>query len=187
MKSILFISLLIAISCEMPGIDVSKYQGDIDWPTVAQNNYFTIIRAGFGAGNIDEYYEINYENAKATGVKVGAYWYAYALSVDEAAVEAYSFVQALQGKQFEWPVYYDIEEKDIFHAGVASDIAKTFCNILEANKFYCGIYSSTNSFNNYFDDYVKTHYTIWLAHWDVPVPTYQGKYEVWQYHVGSTP
>ena len=187
MKLILFSILFLAITCEFPGIDVSTYQNDIDWVTVAQNNHFAIIRAGYGFGHIDNYYEVNYKNAKAAGVKVGAYWYSYASSVSDAQQEANYFVQALKGKQFEWPVYYDIEEKSIFEAGIASDIAKAFCEILEANKYYCGIYSSTNFFNNYFDSYVKEKFTIWLAHWDVDKPSYQGRYDVWQYHVGSTP
>ena len=187
MKSILLLALFISISCYFQGIDVSTYQENVDWNTVAQNNHFAIIRAGYGFGHIDDYYLRNYQNAKAAGVKVGAYWYSYAASIDDAVEEANYFVQALAGKQFEWPVYYDIEEKSIFNAGIASDIAKAFCGVLERNRYYCGIYSSTNAFDNYFDDYVKQRYTIWLAHWDVDVPSYQGNYDVWQYHVGTTP
>ena len=187
MKSILLLALFISISCYFQGIDVSTYQENVDWNTVAQNNHFAIIRAGYGFGHIDDYYLRNYQNAKAAGVKVGAYWYSYAASIDDAVEEANYFVQALAGKQFEWPVYYDIEEKSIFNAGIASDIAKAFCEVLERNRYYCGIYSSTNAFDNYFDDYVKQRYTIWLAHWDVDVPSYQGNYDVWQYHVGTTP
>ena len=187
MKTILFIILILNISCIYEGIDVSKYQNTIDWPTVAQNKYFAIIRAGYGFGHIDNFYEHNYEQAKAAGVKVGAYWYSYAGSVSDAEQEAYYVVQALKGKQFEWPIYYDIEEKSIFEAGIANDIAKAFCNILEANKYYCGIYCSTYYLNTYFYDDVKNRYTIWLAHWDVDVPTYKGDYKVWQYTKGTVP
>ena len=188
MKLIFLISLLIAISCdEFPGIDVSKWDEDIDWPTVAQNNYFAIIRAGYGTGGSDEYFEANYAGAKAAGVKVGSYWYSYAESTDDAVNEAYSFIDALSGKQFEWPVYYDIEEQSIFDAGIASDIARAFCSVLEENRYYCGIYSSRCAFEDYFDDDVKTRYTIWLAEWDVPSPYYEGSYDVWQYGGGETP
>ena len=187
MKPLLFLLLFLGISCVFQGIDVSKWDEDNDWTTASQSVYFAIMRAGYGFGHIDSYYEENYKNAKANGVKVGAYWYSYASSVSDAVQEANYFVEALKGKQFEWPVYYDIEEKSIFEAGIASDIAKAFCNILEANKFFCGIYSSTYFFDTYFDDEVKTRYTIWLAHWDVEVPTYKGKYDVWQYGSGSIP
>ena len=187
MKPLLFLLLFLGISCVFQGVDVSKWDEDNDWATASQSVYFAIMRAGYGFGHIDSYYEENYKNAKANGVKVGAYWYSYASSVSDAVQEANYFVEALKGKQFEWPVYYDIEEKSIFEAGIASDIAKAFCNILEANKFFCGIYSSTYFFDTYFDDEVKTRYTIWLAHWDVEVPTYKGKYDVWQYGSGSVP
>ena len=184
---ILFLLLFYIISCEYPGIDVSKYQQVIDWATVSQNNYFAIIRAGYGFGHSDEYFETNYQNAKAVGVKVGAYWYAYASSASDAVQEANYAIQALKGKQFEWPIYYDIEESSIFEANIQNEIAKAFCEVLEANKYYCGIYSSTNFLNNYFDDYVKEKFTIWVAHWDVEKPTYKGTYHIWQYTVGSTP
>ena len=90
----------------------------------------------------------------------------------------------MKGKQFEWPIYYDIEEKSIFNAGIASAIAKAFCEILEANKYYCGIYSSASYLNSYFDAYTKEKFTIWVAHWDADVPAYKGAYGVWQYKVG---
>ena len=187
MKLISFVILIFGISCVFQGIDVSTYQNNIDWTTVAQNNHFAIIRAGYGFGHIDDYYETNYQKAKAAGVKVGAYWYAYASSASDATQEANYAVQALKGKQFEWPIYYDIEENSIFNAGIQNEIAKAFCSVLEANKYYCGIYSSTNYLNNYFDDYVKEKFTIWVAHWDIEKPTYKGTYHVWQYTVGSTP
>ena len=171
----------------MQGCDVSTWDDYNDWATASQYVHFTIIRAGYGFGHIDNYYETNYQNAKAAGVKVGAYWYSYASSASDAVQEANYAVQALKGKQFEWPIYYDIEEKSIFNAGIQNEIAKAFCQVLEANKYYCGIYSSTNYLNNYFDSEVKTKFTIWVAHWDVDVPTYKGTYHVWQYHVGSTP
>ena len=187
MKIVAILLLFLGISCYYQGIDVSTWQSYIDWPTTAQHTYFAIIRAGYGIGGYDDFFQYNYENAKANGVKVGAYWYSYASSVNDAVQEANSIIQALAGKQFEWPIYYDIEEQSIFDAGIASDIARAFCNVLEQNRYYCGIYSSTSTFNTYFDDDVKTKYTIWLAHWDVDVPSYDGRYDVWQYTVGQMP
>ena len=187
MKIVAILLLFLGISCYYQGIDVSTWQSYIDWPTTAQHTYFAIIRAGYGIGGYDDFFQYNYENAKANGVKVGAYWYSYASSVNDAVQEANSIIQALAGKQFEWPIYYDIEEQSIFDAGIASDIARAFCNVLEQNRYYCGIYSSTYTFNTYFDNDVKTRYTIWLAHWDVDVPSYDGPSDVWQYTVGQMP
>ena len=187
MKLIIILFLFFGISCDFKGIDVSAHEKYIDWPTTAPNVHFAIMRAGYGIGGFDDYFEYNYENAKANGVKVGAYWYSYASSVSDAEQEANSIIQALKGKQFEWPIYYDIEEQSIFDSGIANDIAKAFCDILEANKYYCGIYCSTYFLNTYFDDEVKNRYTIWLAEWEVEVPTYQGYYNVWQYGFISIP
>ena len=187
-KYTIFIIILLNIfSEEFPGIDVSKYQKEIDWTTVSQNNHFAIIRAGYGFGHIDEYFETNYQKAKAVGVKVGAYWYSYAASASDAVQEANYMLQALKGKQFEWPIYYDIEDKSIFNKKVQNDIAKAFCEILEANKFFCGIYSGASHLNHNFDDEVKTKFTIWVAHWGVEKPSYTGEYGVWQYKVGTEP
>ena len=137
---LLLLFLILGASClELAGIDVSKYQKNIDWKTVAKSKKFAIIRAGYGKGTIDDYWERNYKGAKAAGMKVGAYWYSYATSVDVAKQEAKSFVKALDGKQFEWPVYYDIEEKSQFSSGIHNAIAKAFCSILEKKKYYCGI------------------------------------------------
>ena len=187
MKYYLFALLILGISCVFQGLDVSVWQNYINWPTVAQYNHFAIIRAGYGIGYVDSYFETNYQNAKAAGVKVGAYWYSYAGSTNDAVQEAYSVINTLRGKQFEWPIYYDIEEQSIFNAGIASAIAKAFCQVLEANKYYCGIYSSASSLNSYFDSYVREKFTIWVAHWDAAQPSYYGPYGLWQYRVGTTP
>ena len=188
MKIILFIFLFLEISSlTFQGIDVSVWQGNINWSLVAQNKYFAIIRAGYGTSGSDTYWETNYRNAKSAGVKVGAYWYSYAGSVSDAKNEAKTFVKALSGKQLEWPVYYDIEEDSIFNAGIQNDIAKAFCDILENNGYYCGIYSSASRFNNNFNADIKRRYTVWVAHWDVPRPSYSGNYDLWQKAIGSCP
>ena len=99
MKFYLLVLLFLGISCAFQGIDVSTWQSYITWSTVAQNNHFAIIRAGYGIGNIDNFFEYNYQQAKAAGVKVGAYWYSYASSTSAAVQEVNSVVNALRGKQ----------------------------------------------------------------------------------------
>ena len=184
MKVILFLYLFaVAFSLVLQGIDVSSYQGTIDWSKVAKTKYFAILRAGTGykgGNNKDTKFEENYKNAKRAGVKVGAYWYSYAKSADDAKREARDFLSHLKGKKFEWPVYYDIEESSQFSAGIHNSIAKAFCDILESEKYYCGIYASGSRWSSNFDKAVRTKYTVWIAHWGVDKPTYSGKYDVWQ-------
>lgn len=187
MKAVLLIILFIGItSLEISGIDVSIYQGNIDWKTVAKKQHFAIIRAGLGTNEkLDTNWEVNYKGAKAAGVKVGAYWYSYAKSVSDSKKEAYGFLKALEGKQLEWPVYYDIEEQSIFELNIHNDIAKTFCEIMEANDYFCGIYSSANPLTYNFDDSVRKRFAIWVAHYGVIYPSYNGDYGIWQRGIGS--
>lgn len=183
---LLLLFLILGVSClELAGIDVSTYQKNIDWKTVAKSKKFAIIRAGYGKSTKDDYWEQNYKNAKAAGVKIGAYWYSYAKSVDDAKQEAKGFLKALEGKQLEWPVYYDIEEKSIFQNNLQNDIARAFCDILQSNKYFCGIYSSASPLTYNFNSDVKNRYTIWVAHYGVSKPSYSGAYGIWQTGYGK--
>ena len=188
MKVILiFCIFLKALAIVIKGIDVSAWDENIDWNSVAQSQHFAIIRAGTGNCNFDEFWDINYNGAKNAGVKVGAYWYSYAQSSLDAKNEAKCFLKALEGKQFEWPVYYDIEEESIFDSDIQNDIAKAFCDVMEANKYYCGIYSSASPLTYNFDSSVTERYTIWVAHYGVERPSYYGEYDIWQKGSGPVP
>ena len=185
MKSLLLICL-ISLSLSFKGIDVSIYQGDIDWSAVKKAGIkFAIIRAGYGkeVSQKDTKFERNYENAKAVGMPIGVYWYSYAKSVEAAEQEAKTCLEIIKGKQFEWPIYYDIEESSILGKGknFVSSIAKKFCRYLESKKYFCGIYASANPLNNLFDDECKKNFPIWVAHYDVDKPKYNGNWGIWQY------
>lgn len=89
---------------DMKGIDVSVHNGDIDWGKVKADGIdFAIIRAGFGRleKQKDEKFEQNYAGAKAAGIPIGAYWYSYAMTPEEAELEADVFLSVIKGKQFE--------------------------------------------------------------------------------------
>ena len=120
----------------------------------------------------DEKYESHYNNAKGVGLNVGAYYFGYELSAGDAAEAAKNVVAYLNGKQFEYPIYYDIEWEEIFNLGreAVSNIAAAFCDVLEKAGYYCGIYSSLSFFNEYFTDEVKQRYDLWIAAWDTSKP-----------------
>ena len=184
-RIILFSALFLSIySFNAYGVDVSTWQGEIDWNALHGEIDYAIIRAGYGTGNEDNQYQRNYDNAKATGTPIGVYWYSYAYNADQAREEAYSLLPLLAGRQFEYPIYYDIEESDIFATGLTSEIAKAFCEVLEANKYYCGLYSSSSSFNAYFNDEVKTAYALWVAQWSSSEPSLN--WGMWQYSSTET-
>lgn len=165
-------------------IDVSTWQGNIDWSKVkADGVQGAIIRAGFGnvASQKDNKFERNYTDAKAVGMPIGAYWYSYATSVADAKKEAEVCLSILKGKQFEYPIYYDLEDPSMTGCGksVLTQIATTFCETLESAGYYVGIYSNPNWLKNYLDYNTVKKYTLWLAHWGVSEPSY--KCGLWQY------
>lgn len=167
------------------GIDVSKHQGKIDWHKVKQSGIdFAILRAGYGRYDTqkDERFEENYANAKKEGIKLGAYHYSYAKSVEDAIAEAQTLLGWLKGKQFEYPIAFDVEEKAQSDKGkqFVSDIIRAFCEKVEQAGYYVCIYANKNWFENYIDDDCKKKYDCWLAQW-TDKPTYSGNYGLWQY------
>ena len=153
----------------MRGIDVSKYQGVIDFNKVKAAGYdFVIIRAGYGKAltQVDPYFEINYRNAKAAGLHVGAYWYSYTTTVRGAELEANTCLEALRGKVFDMPIYYDVEEKSQLEQGsqFLGDIIDLFCTTLEKNGYFVGLYMSASHLKN-IPMKVLVKYACWCAQW----------------------
>lgn len=150
------------------GIDISKHQGDINLAALKDKVEFVIIRAGY-SNSIDPKFERNYNLCKELGIPVGTYWYSYALNVDAAKKEANTFLNVLKGKQFEYPVYLDMEDADgwkkkhDYNFDNSKAISEAFCSIVEGAGYYTGIYAS----KSWFDTYLKglDRYNKWMAHW----------------------
>lgn len=169
----------------MKGIDISVHNGDIDWQKVKNAGIqFAILRAGYGRelSQKDVRFEENYRNAKAAGIPVGAYWYSYAMTPEEARLEADVFLSVIKGKQFEMPVYFDLEEKKQFDLGKekVSAIMRTFLERVESAGYFVGLYGSASSLTTHTADDIKSRYTIWMAHW-AEQTNYSGAYSIWQY------
>lgn len=167
------------------GIDVSVHNGNIDWKRVKSAGIdFAILRAGYGrlASQKDERFEQNYSGAKAAGIQVGAYWYSYAMSEGEARLEADAVLSAIKGKQFDFPVYYDVEDKKQLALGKAkvSAIMRAFLERVEAAGYFVGLYGSASTLTTHTADDIKNRYAIWLAHW-VDQTRYGGRYGIWQH------
>ncbi len=165
------------------GIDVSKWQESIDFGKVKNDGIqFVIIRAGYGNGNKDGCFEQNYARAKAAGLAVGAYWYSYATSAAAAKQEAQKCAAILKGKQFEYPVYFDLEEKSQLDKGkdFCSALITAFCDEMEAQGFFAGFYMSLSAVNTYVTDAVKKRYAFWVAQWNSTC-SYTGSFGLWQY------
>lgn len=167
------------------GIDVSIWQGyNIDFNKVkAAGINFVILRAGFGKyiSQKDPTFEGNYKRAKAAGLNVGAYWYSYAQTEADAKQEADVFMQAIKGKTFEMPLYFDLEEHTQFNKGTAfcSKITEIFCGALEKAGYFAGLYISRSPLQQYINASTAKKYALWIAEYNSKC-NYGGSYGMWQ-------
>jgi len=174
----------IKVVSAMKGIDVSVHNGSINWNQVKNDGVqFAILRAGYGRekSQKDQRFEEYYANAKAVGMPVGCYWYSYATGVEEARLEAQVCLSVIKGKQFEYPVYFDLEEQNAFNTGKSncSAMVRAFCGELEKAGYFAGLYMSRSPFNSYMEDDIKTKYALWLAEYGSQL-NYSGSVGMWQ-------
>ena len=185
----------------MRGIDVSAYQGVIDWNKVRQSGIsFAIIRCGYrayGSGQLsyDNYFDQNVRGAQAAGIKVGAYFYSAAVNVAEAREEANFALSKIRGYSMQLPVFIDMESPADGRAiGISvqtrTDVVKAFCSTVQAAGYKAGVYANKTWFNSYMNTPELTQYTIWLAHWvNASRSDYsRTRHDIWQYtSSGSVP
>lgn len=180
------------INVAYKGIDVSRYQGTVDWSAV--KNYgidFAMIRTGFGSENwsaqTDPYFESNYTNAKAQGLKVGVYHYSYATSVAMAQTEADFCIHILNGRQLDYPVAYDVEDKGQW--GLSTDtlgqIVQAFCSKMQAAGYKTVVYSYYSFYKAHLTSPLVGQYDTWIAH--STSQTDFSPYTMWQYGQRSVP
>lgn len=153
----------------MNGIDVSKWQGSkIDWAKVkAAGIDYAILRAGYGSyiSQKDPTFERNYAECKRLGSPVGVYWYVYAKTLDGIKQEVKTLLEAIKGKQFEYPIYLDIENEAqaSMTKAALTQMIETGCTALEQAGYFAGVYTYT-SFASYMDYAgLAKKYTMWLA------------------------
>ena len=184
------------------GIDVSHYQGEIDWDAVKNSGVtFAILKIGeYWSSSkkviFDQFFERNYQACKRLGIAIGGYFYSYAFNSSEANEEADICLSLIKNKKFELPIFLDVEDKLIKNAvanGVASvesltSAAVTFCERMSSAGYQGGVYASRDFFYNYFNIPTLERFAIWLAHYTSVQTDYTGKYDFWQYtSKGSVP
>lgn len=168
------------------GIDVSRWQGEIDWNRVKNTDIdYAIIRCGYGMNlesQDDEYWKRNADECTRLGIPFGTYLYSYADSIERAKSEAEHVLRLVAGYELDYPIYYDLEENSVrnnLSPYEIGQIAKTFCDTIEAAGYKVGIYSNTDWFTNYLTDSVFDTMNKWVAQYN-SVCTYSGTYEMWQ-------
>lgn len=167
------------------GIDVSEFQGKIDWEAVkAAGVDFAILRIGYGdqnAGGTDKYFKRNVEECERLGIKWGAYLYSYSVNTKEAADEAAHVLSAMKGLTPDLPIYYDMEDDSTLGAKDRfADIAQTFCSKIEAAGYDAGVYASARWWKYYLTSPVFDSWSKWSAQC-YKICEYPSDPDAWQY------
>lgn len=146
------------------GVDVSSYNGIIDWSQAKNHVGFAILRCHQKYG-IDEQFERNYAECKKYHIPVGVYKYSYAMSISDARKEARDVVKVLKGKRLEYPVFYDLEEEAQIALGAnkIQKMAVAFMKIIVKAGYGVGIYCNKNWYYNHITSYLKKNYSFWIA------------------------
>lgn len=153
------------------GIDVSVWQKGMDFEKAKQEGVdFVIIRGMYG-NKKDTEFENNYEKVKASGLGVGAYQFGRAVNVLQAKEEAQIFIDnCLRGKQFDYPIYYDVEDQLLINLSVSelTEVIEAWADTMEKAGYFVGVYMNQNCFNNEVrGDDLSKKYSQWRAYWAI--------------------
>lgn len=182
------------------GIDLSFWNKNVDFEELKEAGInFVILRAGSVNQLPDTNFEKFYKQARAAGLDIGCYFYSYAKTVAEAREEAELLLELIEGKKFEYPVYFDMEDPSQLGLSVERrmEMCYAFCEILIENGYFPGVYSNLKWLNNYFNsEELCTYFDVWYARypldaadgsspvyfeeWDYELPEAEG-YGMWQF------
>lgn len=174
------------------GIDVSKWNGEIDWDKVRNAGVqYAIVRAGYRgskSGSLveDPFFEANMKGAAASGMPVGIYFFTQAVNEVEAVEEASVVLSLIRDYKIDYPVFIDTEgaggegRADGMDPETRTLVCEAFCRTIENAGYDAGVYASRNWYNNNLYTQRLENYVIWLAEYR-SVPLYQGYYRMWQY------
>lgn len=174
------------------GIDVSKWQGEINWAEVAAGGVeFVIIRCGYRGSSsgclvVDPYFIENIEGAKAAGLDVGVYFFTQAVNEVEAVEEASMVVSLCENYDLDYPVFIDTEgaggngRADGLDAETRTRVCEAFCETVQSAGYHAGVYASRNWYYNQLEDERLSTYVLWVAEYREE-PLYTGNYSLWQY------
>ena len=176
---------------QLKGIDVSKWNGRIDWKKVKKAGIdFCIIRTGYSK-TVDYKFKYNIEEAIDNGLQIGVYHFSYATTNAKAKEEAEFCLKLIKPyrKYITLGVWFDYEYDSVSYSrryGVyptkesVTSLAETFCSIVEKNGYSTGIYTNLDFSSNYFTKEVLNKYPAWVACWSSRM-TYKGDFVMWQY------
>lgn len=155
------------------GIDISEWQENVNYSKLKEQGIeFAIIRLGYGKqiNQKDSMFETHFKGLKNAGIKVGAFLYSYAYVKEDAKLEAENTLKIIEDKQFDLPIFYDMEERKQANLGkdTLTDMANEWCRIIKNAGYKAGVYANLNWFKNYLNPYtIASEFNyIWLALWN---------------------
>lgn len=178
---------MIESSKSFKGIDVSRWQGEIDWETAAKEIDFVMIRAAYGRSE-DILFRKNMEGAARAGVDTGVYLYSLAATVEEAQDEAAFLLELIRPWKLTYPAALDIEDKRQQPLGrkALTDLVLAYADPIRKAGYLPALYGSLNLLENRFDDRIG-QLDLWVAQWSDAL-TFRGTAGIWQYsNVGRVP
>lgn len=180
---------------ETMGIDVSKWNGDVDWKAVAGAGVdFAIIRCGYRGSSTgtlveDPYFKQNIAGATANGIKVGVYFFTQAITEAEAVEEASMAISLVKGYHLQLPVFIDTEGSggrgDKLNKTERTSVVKAFCETVKAAGYKAGVYASRSWYMDNLNAEDLSSYHIWVARYAKECG-YTGHYDIWQYTDSGT-
>ncbi len=164
------------------GIDISKWQSGFDFNKALQEGVEFVVLRGAYAMSKDKCFENFYKQCKSLNIPVGVYHYTMAETVDEARAEANFMLNILKGKQFEYPIWLDVEDKVQKTLGkdLLTQIITTYLDILEGAGYYVGIYSTYLYLRDYAHIDMLDKYDKWIAQWSTKC-TSKKPFGMWQF------
>ncbi|MBE6931784.1 MAG: hypothetical protein E7464_00165 [Ruminococcaceae bacterium] len=169
------------------GIDVSCWQGMIDWDTAADQIDFAIIRCGYGQNRTsqdDEYWHRNADACERLGIPYGVYLYSYALSEENALSEAQHVLRLLEGHNPTLPIYLDLEDMGTVATLSDEQILRhvtVFCEAIEEAGYTAGVYTFYNWWIDRLNAPEYDAWDRWIAVWSDEFPEYDRAYGMWQF------
>jgi len=168
----------------LKGADISEFNGALDFEVIKENLDFVILRCGFGSDYLnqdDEYFERNAKECEKLGIPYGVYLYSYADTKAKALSEAKHVLRLIKDKTPLCGVWYDVEDKIMpTDKNLLSDICALFCEEIEKNGHYVGIYANLSWFNTRFVKEKIAPYDKWLAQWNEK-DEMEEAHGMWQY------
>lgn len=170
----------------LKGIDVSAWQGKINWEKVKPQIDFAILRVGYGSNIVsqdDKTFKTNADACTKLGIPFGVYIYSYAKSTSMAKSEAEHVLRLIKGYKLDYPVYLDLE--DAGTTGKCSnktilEMTKAFVDAIEKAGYEVGVYANTYWWTTKLTDSYYNKRSKWVAQYNSKC-TYKGEYDIWQY------